>query len=61
MSSPISSFIDLFVSQSSSNSAAFGVPAPKASYADTEAYPLHNLDTDVNKTVPENYQSGWAV
>ncbi|KAK0219772.1 hypothetical protein EDD85DRAFT_988748 [Armillaria nabsnona] len=47
--------------ESSSHSAAFGVPAPKASYADTEAYPLHNLDTDVNKTVPENYQSGWAV
>ncbi|SJL10537.1 uncharacterized protein ARMOST_13924 [Armillaria ostoyae] len=47
--------------ESSSHSAAFGVPAPKASYADTEAYPLHNLDTGVNKTVPENYQSGWAV
>ncbi|PBK63183.1 hypothetical protein ARMSODRAFT_545713 [Armillaria solidipes] len=47
--------------ESSSHSAAFGVPVPKTSYADTEAYPLHNLDTGVNKTGPENYQSGWAV
>ncbi|KAK0484608.1 hypothetical protein IW261DRAFT_848153 [Armillaria novae-zelandiae] len=47
--------------ESSSNSAAFGVPVPKASYGDTEVYPLHNLDTGVNKTGPENYQSGWAV
>ncbi|KAK0468983.1 uncharacterized protein EV420DRAFT_1472294 [Desarmillaria tabescens] len=47
--------------ESSSHSAASGVPAPKASYANIEAYLLHNLDTAVNKTGPENYQSGWAV
>ncbi|KAK0205388.1 hypothetical protein DFS33DRAFT_1274294 [Desarmillaria ectypa] len=46
---------------SSSHSAVSGVPATKASYADTEAYPLHNLDTGVNKTGMADYRSGWAV